>query len=1062
MRNLKIYISLMKQNFMAGKIRLGFTVFMLALLTFPVISVSAQEHTISGTVRDAHTKKPLEAARIMVINEKVSAITDESGKFSLRTTSPNAVLIISAIEYNSRAFPLQGTSQITADLYPGTFSNYYLQTEGVTGSVLQSVLPLPHKTKLISSLTNIASPDDLLQTEFGGDVRTISRSGTFGMGSSVFIRGLNSLNANAQPLFVVDGVVWNNLYNLSSIHQGFFTNVLTNIDVTDIESITLMKDGNALFGSKGSNGVVFIKTKRGIDMATKINLNIVTGFTASPKPLPLLDASQHRIYVSDMVGTAGFTNAEVAQLPYLNDNPARSTYKTYHNETDWQNEIYRTGVTTNYAINVNGGDDKALYYFALSYTNNNGTIKESNFSRYNVRLNADVNVVKDFKMGLSMAISNINRKLFDDGINSITSPTWMTKVKSPFLSPYTFTSMGEKTSEYAYADIFGVSNPGGVIRFSNNTLKEYRFNVALNPELKINQDFKLKGLIDYNLHKINEDYYRPYLYAAPVFVQRLGNSYNERQSQVIRNNSIFTDVRLEYNKQFSSLHKLSATLGVRYNAENFESDYVEGHNSKSNSSINLVGGFKNLLTDGYNSESKLIQDYLSADYSYDNRYFVNAAVSVDGSSRFGNRTEGGFRFLGQTFGVFPSINASWLVTSEKFMKPLPFVSLLKIRTGYSVTGNDDIRDYLAASYFSAIRLKGVANGMIIANIANPRIQWETTNRLNAGTDIGLFNDRLNLSFDIYSATTNNLLYLKSFQDVAGLDAYWNNGGKLANSGYEFSASAKMLHLKNFTWELGLSVGHYSNKITHLPDGNIVNEAFGADILTREGEAACVFYGYKTLGVFATEQQAESAALKMKDNTGAYTYFSTGDIIFDDKKTDGIIDQNDRQIIGNPNPDIYGTFSNKFSYKNLSLNVLFAYSLGNDVYNYQRRMLESSNSFDNQTTAMLSRWTNEGQNTTQPRAVYADPMGNARFSDRWIEDGSFLRLKSVSLDYNLPLKSNFIEGINLWLSAGNVFTLSKYLGVDPETSVMNGVLFQGIDAGLLPLTPNYNIGIKLQL
>jgi hypothetical protein len=379
-----------------------------------------------------------------------------------------------------------------------------------------------------------------------------------------------------------------------------------------------------------------------------------------------------------------------------------------------------------------------------------------------------------------------------------------------------------------------------------------------------------------------------------------------------------------------------------------------------------------------------------------------------------------------------------------------------------MTGNDDIEDFLALTYFSAIRLKGVANGMVLANIANPRIQWETTHRVNAGADAGLFNDRLNLSFDAYTSTTNNLLYLKNFQDVAGLNAYWNNGGKMKNSGYEFSAVAKLLHFKNFGWELGLSAGHYTNKITDLPDGEFITEAFDAEILTRKGEAAGVFYGYKTSGVFATEQQAASAMLKMKDNTGEYSYFGAGDMIFEDIYSDGIIDENDRTIIGNPNPDLYGTFSNKFTYKNLSLNVLFAYSLGNDVYNYQRRNLESGSSFENQTTALLSRWTTEGQNTTQPKAVFADPMGNSRFSDRWIEDGSYLRLKSISMNYQLPLKSNFVEGVNLWLSAGNLFTFTNYLGTDPETSASNHPLLQGIDAGLIPLTRNYNIGIRLNL
>ncbi len=1062
MRNNIKHTALIKLNYIHNKLVELVKISLLAAILISVTSMSAQERTVTGYVRDAHTKKPIEAARISALNEKISAVTDETGKFNLKTNSPNAILIISALEYNTREFPLQGADNIYADLYPQSFKNYFEKTEGISGNINNTALALPHKTIKLGELTITASPDEILQSEFGGDIRSVSRSGAWGMGSSLFIRGLNSANSNAQPLFVVDGVIWNNLYDLASIHQGFFANVLTNIDVTDIESITLMKDGNTIYGSKGSNGVVFIKTKRGSDMATKINLNIVTGFNSEPAALPLLNADQHRILVSDIVGTAGFTSSEIAQLPYLNDNPARSTYKTYHNQTDWQNEIYRTGVTTNYAINVNGGDEKALYYFALSYTNNNGIVKGTELGRYNLRLNADIDVVKDFKIGMNMAISNLNRKVIDDGINSVTSPTWMTKVKSPFLSPNTFTSLGEKTTEYAYSDIFNVSNPGGVIRFSNNTLKEYRFNISLKPEYKINQDFKLSGLLDYNLHKINEDYYRPYLFAAPVFVQRLGYSYNERQSQVIRNSSIFSDIQIQYRKQFAKLHNVNAIVGVRYISENFESDYVEGHNSKNNSSINLVGGFKNLFTDGANSETKLIQDYASVDYSFDNRYFVNAAVSIDGSSRFGNQTQGGFRFFGQTFGIFPSLNASWLVTSEKIMKSVPFINLLKVRAGYSITGNDDIEDFLTATYFSAIRLKGVANGIILSSLANPKIQWETTYRVNAGADIGLFNDRLNLSFDAYSAKTDNLLFLKSYQDVAGLDTYWNNGGQLTNKGYEFSATAKMLNLNKFSWEFGLSAGHYTNKITQLPNGDYTTDAFDATILTRTGESAGVFLGYKTLGVFSSEQQASSSNLKMLNSTGNYSFFGAGDIIFDDINSDGIIDENDRQIIGNPNPDLYGTFSNKFTYKNLSLNVLFSYSLGNDVYNYQRRLLESGSNFDNQTAAMLSRWTTEGQITPQPKAVYGDPMGNSRFSDRWVEDGSYLRLKTVTLSYQLPVKSNLIEGINFWFSAGNLFTLTKYLGVDPETSVMNNVLFQGIDAGLIPLTKNYNLGIRLNL
>jgi len=469
-----------------------------------------------------------------------------------------------------------------------------------------------------------------------------------------------------------------------------------------------------------------------------------------------------------------------------------------------------------------------------------------------------------------------------------------------------------------------------------------------------------------------------------------------------------------------------------------------------------------LKTDGINNLTKSISTYANADYNYNNRYFLNAAVSMDASSRFGNQTSGGFSLFGNSWGVFPSVNGSWLISSEKFMKYISAVNLLKIRAGYGITGNDDIRDYQTQAYFSSLRFKNVGNGVILTNLANPQIQWETTGRVNLGMDMGLLNDRLNLSLDVYSSNTSNLLTLKQFQDVAGLEAYWSNEGKLSNKGAEFTMNAKLINLKNLHWELGLSVGHYVNKITELPNGSYTTQVYGGEVLTSVGNSAGVFYGYKTLGVFATEAQATASNLKIQNNNGSFTSFGAGDVIFEDAHKDGVIDAKDKQIIGNPNPKLYGTISNKFSYKKLTLSALFTYSYGNDVYNYQRSQLEAGTDFSNQSTTMLTRWVTEGQVTDQPKAVYGDPMGNARFSDRWIEDGSYIRLKTIMLSYNIPIKNNFIEGINIWVSANNVFTFTNYLGGDPEFSTQNSVLFQGVDAGLIPLSRSYYVGLKFNL
>ena len=269
-------------------------------------------------------------------------------------------------------------------------------------------------------------------------------------------------------------------------------------------------------------------------------------------------------------------------------------------------------------------------------------------------------------------------------------------------------------------------------------------------------------------------------------------------------------------------------------------------------------------------------------------------------------------------------------------------------------------------------------------------------------------------------------------------------------------------MKNFKWELGASVGHYKNQITALPESDYTTNVFGGEVLTAVGQPIGSFYGFKTSGVFATEAEATSADLKILNADGSFTNFEAGDVIFEDKVADGVIDNNDKQVIGNPNPDFYGTITNKWSYKHISLSTVFTYSYGNDVYNYYRSQLESGKDFSNQTSLMATRWTAEGQVTTQPKAVYGDPMGNARFSDRWIEDGSYIRLKAVTLSYELPIKSDYIEGINIWVSANNLFTLTNYLGLDPEFSAGNSVYYQGVDAGLQPMTKSYYLGVKFNL
>lgn len=1024
--------------------------------------------TVQGIVRDARTKTAISAARISSINDKTSATTNEKGEFTITVNVNGGLLSVTAFEYAAREVAVKGRTQVVVEMYPDSYRERILHPNGLTGTTHRSL-----NTGNIRSLNEPeydihSSPEQEIQLYLGADARSISRSSATGIGNSTFIRGFNSLNANAQPLYIIDGVIRNNLYDVASIHEGFYGNPLSFISMSDIRSISLLKDGTSLYGSKGANGVVLINTKRGTDMATKIDLRITGGITEAPRSIPVMNANQYRTYLTDILGTKGMSNEQIAQLPYLNDDPKRSTYMTYHNQTDWKNEVYQTGYNQNYSISVDGGGEKAMYYFSLGYTTNESNVKHTNYQRYTMRLNSDLKLSDIVTTGINIGITSLDRSLLDDGANRVSSPTWIAQVKSPFLSPYTYTFQGEQTTEHAFADLFDLSNPAALLSRSINTVKQNSFTFGLLPKVKISKELEVSTQFDYYLNKTNEDYYRPYLYSSPIEIQGVGWSYNSRSSQVYRDNTIFNNLQIRYNKELEPGRLLNIVAGNRFIYEYFESDYVEGHNSMTNSSINLRGSFRNLFTDGANELSKSISNYISADYKHDNKYFLNVTAAMDASSRFGNEIEGGISLMGTTWGFFPSASAAWLVSSEEFMKELDFLNHFKLRAGFDVTGNDDILPYQSKAYFTAIRFKSIANGIVLNNLANPSIKWETTNRLYAGTEIGLFDDRIHLNLDVYKATTNDLLVRKDVPEVAGLSWYTTNEGSLSNTGFEAGADFRVLNLKSVQWELGLSVGKYVNTIEYLPSGSFTTSIPGGEVFTAVGQPAGVFYGYKTKGVFATEAEAADANLNRKNQQGQLVAFGAGDIRFEDISgpagvADNIIDEYDRQVIGDPTPDFYGSAQTRLTIGSLSLSAVITGSWGNDVYNYPRNLLESGNDFSNQSPLLLTRWTAEGQVTNQPRAVYGDPMGNSRFSDRWIEDASYLRLKNITLDYKLPLKSgSFISGVTVWASAINLATWTNYLGADPEVSASNSVLMQGVDMGYAPQSRSYLLGLKINL
>ncbi len=410
------------------------------------------------------------------------------------------------------------------------------------------------------------------------------------------------------------------------------------------------------------------------------------------------------------------------------------------------------------------------------------------------------------------------------------------------------------------------------------------------------------------------------------------------------------------------------------------------------------------------------------------------------------------------------------MTNEDWFPKHSVVNYLRLNAGYDISGNDDISNYAARTSLSTVRFNYDMTGLQLTNIGNDKIQWETNKKLNFGIMSYLFDNRLGVDFNYYINNISDLLTMMTFKNpIGGINNYWTNGGALQNTGFELTVTGKPIVSGDWHMEVGASIGHYSNKVKKLPNGDYTTSVYGdRNIITSVGNPIGLFYGYQTAGVFSTDAEAQVAGkdgyLYMLDNSGTANQFKAGDVHFVDQNADGIINEADKVIIGDPNPDLYGNIFATVNWKHLTLDLGFNYSLGGDVYNYQRSILNSGATLYNQQVAEVNHWRYEGQQADLPRLCFGDPLGNNRFSDRWIEDGSYLRLKTINLAYQLPIPGSWtwLQGLVIWAQANNVITFTKYLGSDPEFSVGNSALYQGIDVGNIAQGRSFQVGLKINL
>ncbi len=1034
---------------------------------------------IKGRIVDAATKQPVAGAIVKAGGVAgYSVLTEDNGTFELKVPVFATSIYVSSPDHNAVSCGLKsGEQQNDIYLYNTAFGKDYAETENIRGD----------KTASGFAYSGAVNIKDEVQKQLGAYSYTTSRNGTPGVGSVTFIQGLNSLNVNAQPLVVIDGVPVDQQYGREMLHDGFYNDILTNINPSDIEKVTVMRNGTALYGAKGANGVILIDTKRNKSMATRITASLSAGVTLLPKYYDMMDANQYRNYASEMLQGTGTKNNE---FKFLNEDPNYYYYKQYHCNTDWKDYVYRTAMTQNYGINVEGGDAIANYNLSVGYTNAESTLEYNDFSRLNIRFNSDITLGSRLSVRFDASFANTTRNIRDDGApasfdeGTPTAPSFLAYVKSPFMSPYSY-GRGEFSSsqfdvlDESYLDEaltslkyvnynYRLGNPAAFNEYADgenkNRFENSMLNLTVKPKFVINPNLVLTEHFSYNLVNTNEMYYIPIngvpdYYVPNVYAYRQ----NEVRSLASKQNSVMSDTRIDWNNRYGA-HSIHAFAGARVQFETYTYNTQLGYNTGSDKTPFMSASLLNAQANGLSESWNTVSWYAQAEYNYKGRYYLQANLTADGSSRFGTEADG-LKLCDAVWAIFPSVQASWVLSNESWLAQNKWVNYLRLTAGYDVSGNDDIDYYAARSYFQGRVFMNSVSGLSLAGIGNTEIQWETTRRVNIGLDANFLNNRISLSANVFKSKTDNLLTMQSLGFLSGLEQNWSNGGKLENSGYDIALSGKVIAQKDWSWQLGASVGHYKNEITALPEGKsfMDTQVYGATVRTQVGQAANLFYGYKTAGVFSTSEEAADAALYiLADNGITRNYFKAGDMHFVDTDDNHEINDADRVVIGDPNPDIYGNIFTTLAYKRFKLDVRFNYSLGNDVYNYMRAQLEGGSRFMNQTTAMTGRWQVEGQKTEMPRATFQDPMGNSRFSDRWIEDGSYLKLKTITLSYDLPITSQFLQGLQFWIQANNVLTFSKYLGTDPESAMTSAVIGQGIDLGRLPQSTSLVAGVKINL
>ena len=1017
------------------------------------ITAMAQKVTVNSTVKSTDGQ-PVKGAIVSVVGEKSSALSNDNGQFRLQAYKEKVLVSIKAEGF-----------------YPQEMTMKRLIETAKNGNNVITLVP-SNSPLYSTSDGSIEQKDFSEKLSVGAALRdgiaglqVVEKSGMVGEGSYMNVRGIHSFVADNSPLIVVNGVPFMGAQAMSGIINAYSRDQLLGFDPKDIRSVKVLSGAaTAAYGSLGSNGVVLIETQQATsdNLNTRMTYSGSYGFNIAKNPIPMLNAAQYKNFMKD-AGLSLYPTMEALRndYPFLN-NGAYSQAYLFNEDMDWMKEINRNGLVTENLFRVEGGDAIAKYNISFGYTGNRGSIKNTSQDRYHTLISANVLASKKCDIYANVGLAYITSNLQEMGMQMQTNPMLTALRTMPLISAYEKQTDGTVLPNYANYNFWNtsssplysyqnVSNPLAVLNTVEAKDKIYDVNAQVGINYRWNKYLTLTGLLNIYYNYTEETLFVPGINYPRIMPQFYGAGLNKVGNSVaISENNSYTFIA-NYSRIFNDIHDFNARLSARSIDRKYKVDLNEGYNTVNDETKNLGEAQDGLRSWGDDTQWKYLSATLVADYTYNKMLRADLSLALDGSSVTGTDAP--------RWGLFPAANVTAMLAN---IITLPSaVNALDATIGASMSGNSRFSSNYGKSYYSGQSYFAVGS-IVRNNMPNTKLSWERKSQIDLGLKSSLLDNHLDLGFNFFSSHSYDLLLNCAVSSVYGSQNYYDNLGTINTNGFEVFLRANPVHTKDWDVVVGVSASKASSLIKSLGDSKELTISYSglnhddAMTINRVGEKPYEFYGYQTNGIYTTGAEANAAGLT---NAAGIAYVA-GDVRFVDQNNDNVINDKDKVLLGSTIPALFSAINLSVKYKSFVLDADFGYTFGNKIYNATRRQLESMDNFYNQSAATLNRWVVEGQRTDIPRASFGDPHGNNDFSDRWIENGDYIKLRNVKLSYNFNKLSNFIRSGNIYIAAENLLTITKYLGADPEFAYSYDEAMRGIDCMKATLPMSVKLGFNI--